>query len=67
VSPTQPLTFLLNPHSSTHACVSFLFCVPAAKFAQLRLYVKKVLISDEFTELLPRYMNFIKVTSTLTH
>lgn len=71
MSPTQPsptLRLLLNPHSGTHACVSFSFCVPAAKFAQLRLYVKKVLISDEFTELLPRYMNFIKVlTSTLTH
>jgi len=30
------------------------------KTAQLRLYVKKVLISDEFEELLPRYMNFIR-------
>lgn len=31
-----------------------------AKSAQLRLYVKKVLISEDFDELLPRYMNFIK-------
>ena len=31
-----------------------------AKTAQLRLYVKKVLISDEFEELLPRYMNFVR-------
>jgi len=30
------------------------------KSAQLRLYVKKVLISDEFEELLPRYMNFMR-------
>jgi len=33
---------------------------PTAKTAQLRLYVKKVLISDEFEELLPRYMNFVR-------
>merc|ERR1711959_712225 len=26
----------------------------------LRLYVRKVLITDEFEELLPRYLNFIK-------
>lgn len=39
----------------------FLFLCLTARFAQLRLYVKKVLISDEFQELLPRYMNFIKV------
>eukprot|EP00952_Eustigmatos_sp_NYUAD-ZCMA_P009171 37920-Eustigmatos_ZCMA.PRE.1 len=34
--------------------------LPPGKFAALRLYVKKVLISDDFEELLPRYMNFIK-------
>ena len=28
--------------------------------SSLRLYVRKVLISDEFDELLPRYLNFIK-------
>lgn len=28
--------------------------------AELKLYVRKVLISDEFTELLPRYLNFVK-------
>merc|ERR1719473_2255883 len=31
-----------------------------AKAAQMRLYVRKVLITDEFDELLPRYLNFIK-------
>merc|ERR1719473_1005216 len=31
-----------------------------AKSAQMRLYVRKVLITDEFDELLPRYLNFIK-------
>merc|ERR1712178_381020 len=30
------------------------------KSAQLRLYVRKVLITDEFEELMPRYLNFIK-------
>jgi heat shock protein beta len=31
-----------------------------SKSSTLRLYVRKVLISDEFEELLPRYLNFIK-------
>merc|ERR1711975_3867 len=30
------------------------------KSAQLRLYVRKVLITDEFEDLVPRYLNFIK-------
>eukprot|EP00941_MAST-03F_sp_MAST-3F-sp1_P001288 g1288.t1 len=30
------------------------------KQANLRLYVRKVLITDEFDELLPRYLNFIR-------
>lgn len=30
------------------------------KSAQLRLYVRKVLITDEFEELVPRYLNFLK-------
>jgi len=30
-----------------------------AKSAKMRLYVRKVLITDEFDELLPRYLNFI--------
>jgi len=31
-----------------------------AKTAKMRLYVRKVLITDEFDELLPRYLNFIQ-------
>jgi heat shock protein 90kDa beta len=31
-----------------------------AKHSSLRLYVRKVLISDEFEELLPRYLNFVR-------
>ena len=31
-----------------------------AKSSALRLYVRKVLISDEFEELLPRYLNFVR-------
>lgn len=31
-----------------------------AKQSSLKLYVRKVLISDEFEELLPRYLNFIR-------
>jgi len=31
-----------------------------AKSSSLRLYVRKVLISDEFEDLMPRYLNFIK-------
>lgn len=31
-----------------------------AKSSALKLYVRKVLISDEFEELLPRYLNFIR-------
>merc|ERR1719502_851110 len=31
-----------------------------AKTAKMRLYVRKVLITDEFDELLPRYLNFIR-------
>merc|ERR1719473_201014 len=31
-----------------------------AKSTALRLYVRKVMITDEFEELLPRYLNFIK-------
>merc|ERR1712086_783033 len=30
------------------------------KNAQLRLYVRKVLITDEFEDLVPRYLNFLK-------
>merc|ERR1719366_26942 len=30
------------------------------KNAQLRLYVRKVLITDEFEDLMPRYLNFIR-------
>jgi len=30
------------------------------KAAQLRLYVRKVLITDEFEELVPRYLNFLR-------
>jgi heat shock protein beta len=30
------------------------------KSAQLRLYVRKVLITDEFEELVPRYLNFLR-------
>merc|ERR1711871_1325442 len=30
------------------------------KNAQLRLYVRKVLITDDFDELLPKYLNFLK-------
>jgi len=30
------------------------------KTAQLRLYVRKVLITDEFEDLVPRYLNFLK-------
>ena len=31
-----------------------------SKSTSLRLYVRKVMITDEFEELLPRYLNFIK-------
>merc|ERR1712036_108106 len=31
-----------------------------SKSTALRLYVRKVMITDEFEELLPRYLNFIK-------
>jgi heat shock protein 90kDa beta len=31
-----------------------------AKSSSLKLYVRRVLISDEFEELMPRYLNFIK-------
>merc|ERR1712025_371324 len=30
------------------------------KNAQLRLYVRKVLITDEFEDLVPRYLNFLR-------
>merc|ERR1712025_857123 len=30
------------------------------KNAQLRLYVRKVLITDEFEDLVPRYLNFLQ-------
>merc|ERR1712070_924708 len=30
------------------------------KSAQLRLYVRKVLITDEFEDLVPRYLNFLR-------
>lgn len=35
------------------------------KSTALRLYVRRVLISDEFEDFLPRYLNFIKDKSTL--
>merc|ERR1711968_241009 len=31
-----------------------------SKQAQLRLYVRKVLITDEFEDLVPRYLNFLR-------
>jgi len=31
-----------------------------AKNAPIKLYVRRVLVTDEFTDLVPRYMNFIK-------
>ena len=37
------------------------------KSTALKLYVRRVLISDEFDDFLPRYLNFVKVRSIALH
>ncbi|CAE7875094.1 unnamed protein product, partial [Symbiodinium sp. KB8] len=47
---------LYVPHSAPHDLYDDYY----GKSNSLRLYVRKVLISDEFEDLMPRYLNFIR-------